>query len=633
MKLENSMFSEDKISELKNIARTCRGNILKMTSLANSGHPGGSMSTIDFLVTLYEMADIDAKAPLNEQRDMIVVSNGHISPAVYSVLGAHGFFDIDEAISQFRLAGSIFEGHIETTVPGVEWGTGNLGQGLSAACGFALAMRYKKLENHVFCIMGDGEQQKGQLSEARRFAVKHNLNNITAFVDFNKLQISGKIDSVMFQDIKENYISDGWHVIEVDGHDILKMQKAIKDAVKNEKPVMLLAHTIMGKDVSFMEDKEKFHGSALSESDLDKALVELELENDLEKYKKLRENFTPQKHKKANIPNFNIDTGDPIVYEKKLDNRSAWGNAIGNIAEINKDKSPLITVFDCDLQGSVKTNEFEKHLPDNFIQAGIMEHNAATVSGALSYAGVQSFFADFGVFGIDETYNQHRLNDINNSNLKVITTHNGLNVGEDGKTHQCIDYVGTFKNLYHFEVIVPADPNQTDRVIRYIADKPGNFLVVMGRSKQEIIKDSQENIYFDKDYKFEIGKADKLREGKKIAIISMGCMTEKAIAVHDILEKQNIDSQVWNVATPNKISEEIIKEIIQTDLVVTIEDHNSQTGLGANIANAMIDFGLYAKLMKFGVDDYAVSGNSEDVYRLLGLDPESISKKIMEKIK
>ncbi|MEA1973069.1 MAG: transketolase, partial [Candidatus Cloacimonadota bacterium] len=558
MSFRLTKLNEEEIKNLITMSNKCRGDILKMTTMSASGHPGGSMSTIDFLTALYKLADLDSQNPRKDSRDKIVVSNGHISPAVYSVLAANNYFDIDDAISQFRLAGSIFEGHIETTVPGVEWGTGNLGQGLSAACGFALAMRYKGEDNQVFCIMGDGEQQKGQLSEARRFAVKHNLNNITAFVDYNKLQISGAIDKVMFQDIKANYLSDGWEVIELDAHDFNQIQDALIQAVKSEKPVALLGHSIMGKGVSFMENKEKYHGSTLSETQLGLALKELKLETNFDKYKKLRANFKPQQHENIQSPNFNIDTGNPIVYKDKLDNRSAWGNAIGDIAKINKDKNPLLTVFDCDLQGSVKTNEFEKYLPDNFIQAGIMEHNAATVSGALSYAGVQSFFADFGVFGVDETYNQHRLNDINNSNLKLITTHNGLNVGEDGKTHQCIDYVGTFRNLFHFDVVVPADPNQTDRVIRHIADKAGNVLVVMGRSKQEIIRDEAGKIFFDENYKFEFGKADKLRNGNKVEIISMGCMTEKAIEICDMLKEKNIDAQVWNVATPNNIDTKMI---------------------------------------------------------------------------
>ena len=159
------------IEEMKQLSVKAKASILTMTTLAASGHPGGSMSSLDLLIALYQSINIDPKAPKMPDRDKVIVSHGHISPAVYSALAGRGFFDINDVITQFRLVGSIYEGHIEPDVPGVEWATGNLGQGLSAACGFALESRLKSIDNHIYCLMGDGEQQKGQLSEARRFAV------------------------------------------------------------------------------------------------------------------------------------------------------------------------------------------------------------------------------------------------------------------------------------------------------------------------------------------------------------------------------------------------------------------------------------------------------------------------------
>ena len=180
-------LTQKDFEKIETLANQARINILHMTTLAGSGHPGGSMSAIDILLTLYHMAHVDSKNPRLPDRDRIVVSNGHISPGVYSALGAMGFFNAEDAISEFRLAGSIFEGHVERFVPGVEWTTGNLGQGLSAGCGFALAGKINKYNHYTFVIMGDGEQQKGQITEARRFAVKYKLNNLIAIVDYNQL--------------------------------------------------------------------------------------------------------------------------------------------------------------------------------------------------------------------------------------------------------------------------------------------------------------------------------------------------------------------------------------------------------------------------------------------------------------
>lgn len=633
MSYRNEKLTAEEIAELKKLTAEARANIVTMTTLSKSGHPGGSMSTIDFLMTLYKFIDVDPKNPRKEDRDIVVVSHGHVSPAVYTTLATNGFFKMEDCVSQFRKAGSIFEGHIEPTVPGVEWGTGNLGQGLSAACGFAMASRFKGIDNQIFCLMGDGEQQKGQLSEARRFAKKFNLSNITAFVDYNKLQISGAIDKVMFQNIRDNYISDGWDVIEIDGHNFEEIGNAIIDSINNDAPTLILANTIMGKDVSFMENKEKYHGSPLSDDQLAEALKELNVEIDVNGLKKLREKFVAHPHPKLPVAQFNFELGSPRVYTDKTDNRSAWGNAIADIAEMNKENNPLIAVFDCDLQGSVKTNAFEMHLPENFIQSGIMEHNTATMSGAMSFLGVQTFFADFGAFAIDETYNQHRLNDINGSNLKIIATHNGLNVGEDGKTHQCIDYVGLFRNLYNFEVIVPADPNQTDRAIRYLANKPGNALVVMGRSKQEILKNEDGEICFDENYKFEYGKADLLKDGDKLAIIAMGCMTEYALNAAKLLKEEGIESQVWNISSPNCINEMMIEKAVETGLIVTVEDHNVHSGLGLSVAEKMVEMRDVCHLEKFGVEQYSLSGDASDLYKKYQLDAEGIKNRILEIVK
>ncbi len=634
MNFKQKKLSEIELKDIQTQANSARTAILKMTTLAKSGHPGGSLSSIDFLLVLYNLINIDPKNPKLENRDRVIISNGHISPAVYATLGLMDFFDLDDAISQFRLAGSIFEGHIEPDVPGVEWASGNLGQGLSAGCGFALACKQKEIENNLFVIMGDGEQQKGQLSEARRFAVKYHLNNITAFCDYNQLQICGDINKIMPQNIFENYVSDGWDVIEIDGHDLNEIQNAIFDAVPNDAPTLILANTIMGKGVSFMENQAKYHGSTLSEEQLELALKELGLSDDLEKYNVLRNNFdslnSAQDNSFFDNTDFDLNIGKPILYKEKTDNRSAWGNALADLATRNPQPATRnpIAVFDCDLLGSVKTTKFAEIAPHSFYECGIMEHHTATMAGAMSKNRIQVFFADFGVFGVDETFNQHRLNDINKTNLKVITTHVGLDVGEDGKTHQCIDYVGVMKNLYNFKIIIPADPNQTDRIIRYISRKYGNYLISMGRSKLEIIKTKAGKIFFDENYEFYYGKADKLREGNDAALFVMGTLTPKAIEIADKLSIENINLQVWNISCPTKIDENALKEAARTGTIFTYEDHNVNTGLGNCIADKMMEMGLSSKFYKFGVENYAVSGKSEVLFKYYKLDVESIIERI-----
>jgi len=624
-------LTDEQISWLRETARLARGDILKMTTLANSGHPGGSMSSIEIYLTVWSCANVDPSDPRHPGRDRIVVSHGHTSPGVYATLGRLGFVNLEEAIATFRLAGSMFEGHVEREVPGVEWSTGNLGQGLSAACGFALA---SKLWNHpfrVFALMSDGEQQKGQVSEARRFAKKYGLTNVTAVVDFNQIQISGHTYEVMPQDIRANWESDGWRVIEVDGHDPQALYQALREAVLDKDHlVMILARTVIGKGVSFMEDKPDYHGKPVSRDKLADALKELGLEDDLEHYEALRKELSARGLTKPELPQptFRLDVGQPRTYstDDRLDNRSAWGNALKDIAQQNcghNERNPL-AVFDCDLASSVKTDGFAGACPDSFFQGGIQEHNTAVIAGALSTQGVVTFWADFGVFGIDETYNQHRLNDINHTHLKLVTTHDGLDVGEDGKTHQCIDYVGVLRNLYGFRVIVPADPNQTDRAVRFVATQPGNFALAMGRSKLPVITDLNGNPFFAGDYRFEYGKADLVRPGNRAAILTMGSMVHRAVAAWEKLKQQGIDVAVWNVSCPLDIDPEALEQAARTGLIVTYEDHNVRSGLGCSVANALLERGLNARLVKLGIRSYGASGKPDALFTMHGLSVDQL---------
>ena len=626
------------IDDLRKTARLARRDILTMTTLAQSGHPGGSMSIIDMMLLLYKCANINPNNINDPLRDRIIVSDGHLSPAMYTTLGRYGFINLDEAKAYFRLAGSIFEGHIERDVPGIEWSSGNLGQGLSAAAGFAVAGRLKKEQFNIFVFMGDGEQQKGQISESRRFIYKYGFNNICVLIDYNKLQISGSITEVMPQNIRAEYEADGWTVLEINGHNFEEIYEALQKSFSIETPVLILAHTIMGKGVSFMENKEKYHGAALPEDLYKKAAAELGLDDELEKYRQMRKDFNPNncnsiktKHKIFN-PSLNIEVTSEYSVDTKLDNRSAFGNALCDVMQKNYGKNNIpIIVFDCDLASSTKTDKFATLYKDNFFECGIQEHHTATTSGACSINDTISIFADFGVFGIDEVYNQLRLNDINNTHLKLVTTHVGLDVGEDGKTHQCIDYLGVLRNLYNFKIIVPADPNQTDRAFRYMINNEGNFLLAMGRSKVEILKNDNESPFFGKNYEFEYGKIDILREGK-IALLTYGSMVQYALKVANILKEKNVNLAVINISCPLSINLDELKKYIEKGIMFTYEDHNINTGLFSIVAENIIKNGLSCKVVPFGIKKYGFSGKPVEILKLMKLDPENISKSIIDLI-
>ncbi|MEE0808510.1 MAG: transketolase [Acutalibacteraceae bacterium] len=257
------MDAQKKI-ELQKIACNVRMGIIEGTHAAKSGHPGGSLSIAEILTYLYfvEM-NIDPKNPKMEGRDRFVLSKGHAAPALYSVLAERGFFE-KEKLTTLRQIGSILQGHPDMKhIPGVDMSTGSLGQGISTACGMALSAKHFGDNFRIFTILGDGELEEGQVWEAAMFAAHKNLSNLTAFVDFNGLQIDGSIDEVnSAKPIDKKFEAFGWHVISINGNDFDEIEAALNEARTIDKPVAIIASTTKGKGVSYMENQVSWHGAA-----------------------------------------------------------------------------------------------------------------------------------------------------------------------------------------------------------------------------------------------------------------------------------------------------------------------------------------------------------------------------------
>ncbi|WP_456431996.1 transketolase [Thermosulfuriphilus sp.] len=642
--LSQESLSAEQIQILQGMWRRCARRIILATTLAGCGHPGGSLSSLHLLLMSYALMRHDPQKPRRLDRDRLLISHGHISPAAYSVLVEYGYVSEEAFLMEFRRAGSAFAGHVEQTVPGIEWNTGNLGQGLSAACGLALSLKLNGLkENRVLCLMGDGEQQKGQVIEARRFAVKFGLNNLIVLVDRNHLQIGGDTDLIIPQSLRDEYRATYWNVIYLcDGHDFPAIYRSLRQAWLKEvenpaRPTAILARTVMGKGISFMENVARWHGEALKPDLAQEALRELGFEDDIEALLERRRAYVHfSKPFESEAPYPEVDPGQPILYgpEVKMDNRSAYGKALRSLAEVNNipGKRPKILGFSCDLEGSVKMTAFRQWSPEAFFESGIQEHHAATAAGAASREGFVVFFSTFGVFAVCETYNQHRLNDLNHTHLKVVSTHLGLDVGEDGPTHQCLDYLGLLQNLFGFSIFLPADPNQTDRIIRYVARTPGNFFVGMGRSKTQIILDEAGRPFFSEDYEFKPGQADWIRRGDQGTFICFGPMVVRALEAREILAREGISVGVLNMASFKPLDVKSIMDAALIGPIVTAEDHVVDTGLGAAVARVLADSGVAVPLKRCGVSHYGSSGKPDDLYRRQGLDPESLAQKMKKLI-
>ncbi|RME26615.1 MAG: transketolase, partial [Candidatus Zixiibacteriota bacterium] len=293
---------------------------------------------------------------------------------------------------------------------------------------------------------------------------------------------------------------------------------------------------------------------------------------------------------------------------------------------------PVFAVFDCDLAKSVKTNSFADTFPNNFFQMGITEHNTAEVAGSLSAEKAVAIWSDFGMFGVAETYNQQRLNDINHANLKLFCTHSGIDVGEDGKTHQSIDYFGLLNSTFGWKVITPADPNQTDRVARYVLSRPGNFAVIMGRSVIPIITDENGKPYFGEGYTYRYGRMETIRDGEDLTLLCAGNMLATGLEAWRRLSDSGKHIRLVCVSDWSDIHADDLRMLSATPQLVTLEDHNVKTGLGTTIAAAMFEQGMSTRITKLGVTHYASSGKAKDLYRMLGIDADGVVRTINAKL-
>lgn len=619
-------LSQEHIDFLKVFTKSCRNSIVEMTKNSQSGHPGGSCSVIDYLALIYCFI-------ISQTGEEVVVSNGHVSPAVYTILGHMGYIPLENAVKGFRKIGQIYEGHITRHVKGISYGTGPLGIGVSVASGYAIGEKISGKNRRVFGLVGDGESEEGQVYEMMHFANKYKLSNLTLFMDYNRVQLSDSLEKIMPIYPHETWESAGWNVIDVDGHDYAAMWNAIGKSYQSKKPTILIGKTIMGKGVTFMEPdgmafKATWHGIAPKPEIADAELNgPLKLSNEekqiCEGFKKLIKWQPPEpSHTDPLTKIKEVKTGKPQILPagSKADCRSAYGNALLDLAKLNEN----ILAATADLGGSVKTDVMAKEFPQRVIEVGIAEQHMASMAGGLSLHGYIPFVSTFGAFMTSRAKDQVRVNDINRTNVKMVATHCGLSVGEDGPTHQAIDDMGSMLGLLNTQVIEPSDANQTDHIIRYIASHYGNFYVRMGRHKFEVILKENGTPFYDENYKFEYGKADKIRTGKDITVIAGGSMVSIAVQIADKL-KGTLGLEVIALSTLKAIDlDTLIPSLKKTGKLITIEDHNPYSGIASQVNSVIAKERLSIIINNLAVREYQLSGDSIELYNAAGIGAKDL---------
>jgi transketolase len=639
-----------------------RGYDLVALAAAGSGHAGGTLSIMDIAAALYlRVADLDPNNPHWEQRDRIIWSAGHKAPALYLSLAFAGFCKPEDLVTLRKLY-SPFQGHPHwPKLPGVEVSSGSLGQGLSVAVGAALAARLDGRTNKVFCLMGDGEQQEGNIWEAAMEAAHYKLDNLIAIVDFNRLQIDGPVCEVMnIEPLEEKYRAFGWDIVRINGHDMKQIVTALEQAKERPavgKPLLIIAATLKGKGVSFMENVAGWHGKAPSKEEMIKGLAELGL---IEKI--------PYEQLLAKARQYQAEVEEKLAAKQPRFRRDYWWNA-GSTMKVKMEPTrkgfgqslaengddPRVVCLGLDISGSITISEFYAGHPERkprWLSMGIAEQSATAAAAGLAKEGKLPVLGTYATFAAARNLDQLRVSVCyGNFNVMVAGAHGGVSVGPDGATHQALEDLFAVCGLPNMVVVVPCDSAETKKATDYLLlehvgpkyvrfareatpivtteDTPfvfGQANVIRLRSEAEQFVDAFETILAS-DYR---------NESEDLSIIACGPMVPEAMRAAWIL-KQDFDceTRVINLHTLKPLDRAVIvRAAKETGVVITVEEH--QIGALAGRISEVITgsgqlYGLPVITGAIGVKDrFGDSGAPWELIKEFEVSAEHIAQKAVE---
>ncbi len=657
---DGSVLKKLNVEELRETVKLMRGYCLASLNLAGSGHSGGSLSIMDISAALYlNIANLDPKKPEWDGRDRIVFSVGHKAPALYTSLAFAGYFEAKQ-LALLRKYESPLQGHPHwLKLDGVEVSTGSLGQGLSIAIGIALAAKLDNKNYKTYCIMGDGEQQEGQVWEALMEAAHYKLDNLVAIVDLNRLQIDGEVCEVMdIQPLKQKYEAFGWKVIQCNGHDMADVLRAFEEAKTIQgMPVAILADTVKGKGVSFMEDVAGWHGRAPTDEELEKSFVELGVKDNIpfEEMKMIAEKYQNKvtEQIESTVPKFSKDyfwNKDETMKTEMIPTRKGFGKTLKDTGDDKR-----IVCLGADISGSITINQFYTSNPERkcrFLSMGIAEQSATCVAAGLAKEGKLPVFGTYGVFASARNADQLRTTVCyGNHNVLVAGAHGGISVGPDGPTHQSLEELYQVCALPNMNVVVPCDFVETEKATKsllfnivgpkYIRFAREATPIISTDStpfifgKANVIRYRGKNDNFVNAFETKLG-SDYETEDEDLTIIACGPMVPEAMrAAYILKEEYDIESRVVNMHTVKPLDKDtIIKAACDTGLIITAEEHQIG-GFGNKVAAVVSQDELLSRkelLVKMiGVKDrFGETGKPWELVKAFGLSAEHIAKKAKE---
>ncbi|MBI2085738.1 transketolase [Candidatus Daviesbacteria bacterium] len=608
------------LKKLQNLAKLIRYFILLSTTEAGSGHVTSSLSATDLLSTLFfgGFYRFDLKNPGNPNNDRLIFSKGHASPLFYSLFAAAGAI-AEEELKTFRKFGSRLEGHPTMEFPFTEAPTGSLGQGLSIGLGMALSAKYiDKLPFKTFVLLGDSEMAEGSVWEAIQIAAHYKLDNLIGILDVNRLGQRG--ETMYGHDIKayEKRVSVfGWNTILIDGHNFTEIEQAFKKVQKvKDTPVMIITKTLKGKGISFLENKEDWHGKALKPEEFQKALEELGSVD-----KKIRGKLIlPSKIKSKNSKDKSVIQDSKVEY--KLGDMVATRKAYGNtLAKIYPNFLNMV-VLDAEVSNSTYADIFKKAYPERFFEMYIAEQNMVGAAVGLSRRGKIPFVSTFAAF-FSRAFDQIRMSQYANSNIKFVGSHAGVSIGEDGASQMGLEDIAMFRTLLGSVVLYPSDAVSVEKLVLKAAEHFGNVYIRTTRKETPVLYKNSEQ--------FPIGGSKVLKSDKKdvITVIGAGITLYEALTAYEQLIKENIFIRVIDLYSIKPLDLETLKKALQeTQAILTVEDHYLPGGLGEAVLEALTE--AEAKIYNMAVTKMPKSGKPAELLEYEEISASAIVRRVKE---
>ncbi len=618
---------------LEKKAYNMRISSLVATNLAGSGHPTSALSAADVVAaTFFYGMKYDPRNPDNPNNDRFILSKGHASPILYAVYKELGIIS-DEQMRTYRKFDSVLEGHPTLRFSHTEAATGSLGMGLSIGVGMAKSAKMDGRDFHTYVLMGDGETTEGSIWEAAEIAAHYKLDNLVAIVDCNRLgQSTETIHGHHLKRHEEKWHAFGWKAIIVDGHDMNQIMHALEKAREVEHhPMVILAKTIKGKGAPVAEDHLGFHGKAFKAEDMNDILKHLEteyeeaVEFDAQAYAKENPLPSPPVRPEGSESELEGSSDEEILmhdpgYEvgEKVKTREAYGHALKELGS----RSKRIISLDGEVKNSTFAEIFEKKYPDRFIQCFIAEQNMVSMGVGLQRRGKLPFISTFAAF-FSRAHDQVRMAAVSTSPLRLVGSHAGVSIGEDGPSQMGLEDLAIMRCLPQSIVFYPSDGVSTHKLLQLMANyNRGISYMRTTRMATPIIYENNET--------FEVGgcKVLKQSENDVACIVGAGVTLHEALKAYEQLQGENINVAVIDLYSIKPIDAATLEAVGKKagGRIITVEDHYLQGGLGEAVSAALnhTDF----KISCLAVTELPRSGKPAELMAWAGIDAAAIVKKV-----